>query len=383
MPRTTTIQPQPAPIVDFATPPPDLISMLAAPRPAGGPLLSALSALRGEAIAPLLQRIAYHRIDGLAHRVLTTLPVDRVHPWLIATLRRRRQRQAAATLAQGLALAEVLETLQRSRVPVIVMRGLRTVEAIYGDPGARPFEDHDLLILPGDLLSARRAFARLGFSEEAEGLHRRGGMLIDLHSDPLGARRRPTRRTLFPVPVTALFDRAPAGRVAGAPALFLSPEDDLLLMAIHLVKHSFDRLIRVADLAHLLTSTGATLDWERIRRCAQDPGMRRILGWGLAAAGRLGASSPPDLMHGGRPGRIESFLMERALALRPVPWCGEALMVLAVPTWRNRILFVLDALLPAGECAEGGWGRVSAIPRRSPQLMQQGARTATSRMSFL
>ena len=111
--------------------------------------------------------------------------------------------------------------------------------------------------------------------------------------------------------------------------------------------------------------------------------MRRILGWGLAAAGRLGASSPPDLMHGGRPGRIESFLMERALALRPVPWCGEALMALAVPTWRNRILFVLDALLPAGECAEGGWGRVSAIPRRSPQLMQQAARTATSRMSFL
>ena len=103
----------------------------------------------------------------------------------------------------------------------------------------------------------------------------------------------------------------------------------------------------------------------------------------LAAAGRLGASSPPDLMHGGRPGRIESFLMERALALRPVPWCGEALMALAVPTWRNRILFVLDALLPAGECAEGGWGRVSAIPRRSPQLMQQAARTATSRMSFL
>lgn len=380
MPRMTAIQLQPAPIADFTTPA-DLISMLAAPRPARGPLLSALSALRAEAIAPLLQRSAYHRIDGLAHRVLATLPADRVHPWLIAALRRRRQRQAAATLAQGLALAEVLETLQRARVPVIVMRGLRTLEAIYGDPGARPIEDHDLIILPGDLPPARRAFARLGFSEEAEGLHRRGGMLIDLHSDPLGARRRPTRRTPFPVPVPALFNRAASGRVAGAPALLLSPEDDLLLMVIHLVKHSFDRLIRVADIAHLLTSTEVTLDWEAIRRRVRDDGMRRILGWGLAAAGRLGAPSPPDLMPAGRAGRIESFLMRRALAQRPVPWCGEALMALAVPTWRKRVPFVLDALLPSGECAEGGRGRVSAIPRRSAELKHQGAPTATSRRS--
>ena len=382
MPRMTAIQPQPAPVADSTTPA-DLICMLAAPRPARGPLLSALSGLRAESIAPLLQQIAYHRIDGLAHRVLGTLPTDRVHPWLKAALRRRRQRQAAATLAQGLALAEVLESLQRARVPVIVMRGLRTLEAVYGDPGARPFEDHDLLILPGDLPPARRAFARLGFREETEGLHRRGGMLIDLHCDPLGARRRPTRSTFFPIPVTALFDRAIAGRVAGAPALLLSPEDDLLLMAVHIVKHSFDRLIRVADIAHMLSAGQATLDWEAIRSRAPHSGVRRVLGWALAAAARLGAHSPPDLMPSARAGRVESILMRRALALRPVPFCGEALMALAVPTWRERMLFVLDALLPSGECAGGGWGRVSALPRRSTELMQQAVRVATSRRSHL
>ncbi len=380
MPRSTAIRPQSTPVADFTTSS-DLICMLAAPRPARGPLLSALSTLRAESIAPLLQQVAYHRIDGLAHRVLATLPSDRVHPWLRAALRRRRQRQAAATLAQGLALAEVLETLRRARVPVMVMRGLRTLEAVYGDPGARPFEDHDLMILPGDLPPARRAFARLGFSEEAKGLHRRGGMLIDLHCDPFGARRRPTRSTLFPFPVTALFDRAAAGRVAGAPALLLSPEDDLVLMAIHLVKHSFDRLIRVADIAHLLCSSEATLDWETIRSRARHFGVRRVLGWALAAAARLGAPSPPDLMPAPRAGRVESFLMRRALALRPVPWCGEVLMALAVPTWNRRMLFVLDALLPSGECAGSGWGRVSAIPRRSTELMQQAARAATSRRS--
>jgi hypothetical protein len=371
------------PIFDHREPSTSLLTLLAAPRAPRVHLLAALRALPPSEIAPLLDRLALHRIDGLAHRTLATLPEAAVHPWLRASLRRRHQRCAAVTLTQGLILAEALEALHQARVPVVVMRGLRTLEGVYGDPGARPFEDHDLMVLPGDIGSARRVLARIGFRAETPCLHRRGGMLIDLHSDPQGALRRPTRQALFPIATEGLFERATPGMVAGAPALLLSAEDDLLLMALHLVKHSFDRLVRVADIAHLVSMRASVLDWRRLQQRSVSWRIERVMGWALEAASRLGAPIPPDLQAGCAPGRVESslesLLMRRALELRPLPYCGELLMALASPSWRQRVLFLMDALLPAGEYTEEGWGRVAALPRRTHDLLQHAASRATMR----
>jgi hypothetical protein len=369
-----------------STPAPDnsglslrLLALLAAPRAPRVHLLSALRSLPPSEIAPLLDRLAHHRIDGLAHRALAAMPEAAVHPWLRASLRRRHQRCAAATLTQGLVLAEALEALHYARIPVVVMRGLRTLEAVYGDPGARPFEDHDLLVLPGDIGSARTVLARIGFRAETPFLYRRGGMLIDLHSDPQGARRRPTRQILFPIATEGLFDRATPGSVAGALSLQLSVEDDLLLMALHLVKHSFDRLIRVADIAHLVALNAPILNWRTVHRRSASWRIGRVLGWALDAASRLGAPIPEDMRTARAPGRVESLLMKGALELRPLPYCGELLMALASPSWRQRVLFLADAVLPAGECPEEGWGRVAALPRRSFDLLQHAAAQTTLR----
>src|SRR6266850_7499321 len=194
-----------------------LPGLLAAPVPQDDLLLEALATQPPEAVAGLLDRIAFHRIDGLAQRAVSRLPQDALDPWLRSSLKRRSQRFAAAALSQALALAEILEALDRASIAVAVMRGLRTLEAVYGDAALRPFEDHDLLVLPRDREGARAALLRLGYKEEAWGLFRRGGVIVDLHIDPLGAHRRPSRQALFPVHVRSLFARATPGIVAGAP----------------------------------------------------------------------------------------------------------------------------------------------------------------------
>jgi hypothetical protein len=295
----------------------DPVALLASPAPALSELRETLEDLSPRASAALLERLVHERVDGLAWRNIAALPAGAVDPWLRATLRRRHQARAAATLTQGLVLAEILEALHRAGIPVAVHRGLRAVEWIYKDAGARPFTDHDLLIRPPDAFAAGAVLARLGFEAISESFFRRATVFVDLHTDPLGARRRPSRARLFPIDTDALFREAGEGLVAGAPAILLRPEDEVVLLAIHVVKHSFDRLIRTADLAHLL---------------ALDP---------------LGVR-PPDVLacDEGSLGGLERLLLGRVRSLRPLPYAGEILMALQAASVADRVRFAWDALFP-------------------------------------
>lgn len=357
-----------------------VLGLLAAPVPQDDRLRESLRGIAPAGIATLLDRIAFHRIDGLAHRAVCRLPPEEVDPWLRSALKRRAQRFAAATISQALALAEVLEALDRLGIAVVVMRGIETIETVYGNPSLRPFEDHDLLIFPEDEGGARGALGRLGFVEQSRTLFRRGGVLLDLHTDPLGASRRPTRQAAFPVSVPELFARSSRGRVAGAPALVLQPEDNLLLLAIHLVKHSFDRLVRIADLSHFVFHKRGVLDWGLLARRAEACGASRLLGWALQAAEILGvgvrAIDRPAIE---QDGRLARCLMGRAVALRPLPYSGEVLMMLAARSFGTRMRFLLDALWPEGAGRTNRWTRARALPRRVFHLAVEGTRQAAAR----
>ena len=368
-----------------AAPPPDVVPieaepvlLLAAPGPIGPAVRGALRDLPPGDVPALLDRLIYHRVDGLAWRAIASLPPDEVDPWLRATLRRRHQQRAAATITQGLALCEVLEGLDRAGVPTAVMRGLRAVEWIYKDAGARPFEDHDLLIRPSDESGALGVLHRLGFVAAAPGLFRRASVSIDLHTDPLGARRRPTRARQFPIEVDALFRGASSGLVAGAPACLLSDEDDFLLMALHVVKHSFDRLVRTADLAHLLAVHGRALCWESVREKAEAARALRLVGLALGAAECLGVTTPGPVRLEEPSTGLTGLLIRRVKTLRPLPYAGEILMALAAPRLLDRARFLLDALMPSGETRDSRWTPERAAAR-TVVLLDGAARSMRER----
>jgi len=352
-----------------------LPGLLASPVPRDEAVLQALGAIRAGGVPGLLEILAHHRLEGLAHRAVARLPQEILDPWLRSSLRRRAQRFAAATLSQALALGEILDGLERASIPVAVMRGVRLVETIYADRSLRPFEDHDLLVLPEDRDPARAVLSRLGFEEQAWGLFRRGGVLVDLHVDPLGAHRRPSRQSVFPVDLRSLFARATRGTVAGASSLLFTAEDELLLLALHLVKHSFDPLIRLADVAHFVYQKRGSLDWELLFHRARVCGASRVLGWSLRTLPLVGVSvravDLPAIEE--EDGVVERFLMRRVLEARPVPYTGEALMTMSAPNLGTRIRFLLDALWPAGERPRGAWRATADLPRRVIRLTQGAA----------
>ncbi len=329
------------------TPPAGILGLLAAPVIPRETLLAALSDLPSSGVAPLLERLAYHRVDGLAFRAVARLPQAAVDPWLRATLKRRHQRCTAATLVQAMAMAEILQSLTSAGIPVAVMGGLRSVESIYGDAGSRPIEDHHLLVLPADRAPAAAALRQLGFEPDGGVLFHRGGMQVDLHVDALDAGRRRPRRPLFPLPTARLMARAAPGRVGGAPAMLLSPEDELLLLAVETVRGSFDRLIGIADLAHLIAAQGCALRWEVLRERAASSHTARLLALALRSTALLGVASPWEAKPGGSIGWLERIVLRRARSLRPLPLRGEILMALSAPGMASGLRCLVEALLSA------------------------------------
>lgn len=320
-----------------------LLGILAAPAVRVAALGDTVTALSRDDIAPLLERTAFHRIDGLAHRAISRLPQRTVHPWLSATFRRRHERQAAAALIQGMALAEVLEALARADLRAAVLGGLRTGEWVYGDRGCRPCGRHDLVILPRELGATRNVLTRLGLEERAPGRFHRGSFSLDLVPEVEGVWHREGDRS--PLSSASLLARGSIGSVAGAPAVVLSPEDELLLMALEMVRHSFDRLIRVADLAHLLAAHGARIRWEIVRERGSRSGLRRVLGRALESLALVGVEPPEAAPPAPLAGALERGLMRRALRLQPVSGGGGLLFALTSPGLMSGLNYVFNLVM--------------------------------------
>jgi hypothetical protein len=130
--------------------------------------------------------------------------------------------------------------------------------------------------------------------------------------------------------VTALDpDRMWARRIPidclGTPAFGFSLPDEVVFLAVHAGKpyHGFERLIWIADLAMVVgaaESDGQSVDWERIRRVADEGDCLTRVGAALALGRHAGVDVPPELF-----------------GLPAAGWRGEALAALVDPEWPLRL----------------------------------------------
>lgn len=196
---------------------------------------------------------------------------------------------ARSTLSQQ-AVREMLAGFREEGIQAILLRGLVLGETIYGDPALRPFTDIDLLIRKQDLARARKALFDLryrsshGIDEkyfERNHLHlqyvrREGGVVTELHW------ALDHKYTVFNVDYAEIFEEAISGEVAGVEALLMPPDDLLLSLCVHLIKHCYYSkyllprpdfvqlilasgfLILYCDIAEVIRRDGPDLDWDLV-----------------------------------------------------------------------------------------------------------------------
>ncbi len=240
---------------------------------------------------------------GLVGRLAAALPVDR--RVLPAAFEARLHREVAALHVRAAllsaALDEVLRALGGRGIRVVPLKGPLLAQRLHPHPALRPSTDLDLLVADADFDRAAAALEEVGYSLDRSwtaayqrrhhhhvSLHRSGGPAVELHHRALSG------FGTF-VPGEELIARAhPFVTSSGAPALVLSPEDELLYLCLHAAGHLFERLGWLEDVA-LLIEHHPDLDRSIVARRARALGGSSALALALLHLRRCGIDPGSDL----------------------------------------------------------------------------------------
>jgi hypothetical protein len=235
--------------------------------------------------------------------------------------------------------ASVIRMLADHEIDSVLLKGAALASGIYGDPGARPMADADLLVRRGDVraaadllratgwnpwppVSARTLDSFLG-TKHAIGFRDGAGRELDLH-------RHVFFRNRVEALDDALWDRSQPATVGGVPARILAPEDLLLHVVVHGADWNAVPPIRwVAD-AFGVVRSAPRLDWDLVVESAR---MRRFVLASLAGLEYLArvfhARVPPEVLSALRALPVSHLEAEdQALRSRPPGLLGMARRVL-------------------------------------------------------
>jgi hypothetical protein len=233
----------------------------------------------------------------LAQRHLLREASDLCPPSVLETLAVRARAITAVNLALTAELERVLPDLEAAGCRPVVVKGPALAMGVYGDLSSRPFDDLDVVV---DEASASRAW---------DALEARGYVSTPPIPDRWRARWiRSTHEQLFEKPGTPLLvdlhweltargyrcslalddvrPRLTKARLGGVEAATLGPEDTLIFLCCHGMKHGWEALRWVVDVAELVRGR-PEFDWDFVRRWSRPFGRRRPIQLGLHLAYRL------------------------------------------------------------------------------------------------
>ncbi|GGJ03444.1 nucleotidyltransferase domain-containing protein [Neoroseomonas lacus] len=241
----------------------------------------------------------------LCHHLLT-LPSDKLPAAMHAAAEAVVAGRRAANAAVVEQLFGLLDALETAGIEAVPFKGPALAAEAFGDIALREFRDLDLLIDEAAIDAAMTVLRHLGYRSQAEGLspqqmaayYRYNGQDIlfrdgSLPVEPHWAFAPSTFSVHFRA--ADVMRRAQPAPLAGRMLRLPTPEDAVIIAAVHGAKERWHRLLWVADMAGLIQRHPA-IDWDVALRRATSAGVRRMMLLGLALADDLlGAPLPDEL----------------------------------------------------------------------------------------
>ena len=262
--------------------------------------------------------------------------------------------QTARALMLGRINAMLLQHMRQSGITCMILRGQGLAETLYHPAVLRPQTDIDLLVDECDLAAVTQIVIRAGFGlvEHHPLLFIRESILLDLHIDPLDMERVPARTHLTPMRTRDFFSHAEPGRLAGGPALFPHPRINLPYLCFHAMKHSFDRLIWLWDIALLSRNIQKEDQWHAVLEGIREYRLERPCFYALSYVRmHLDAPVPREMLEVIQPkmGLREQSMYARFMRHEVTPFLAERLFARMMPDFRHRMLFWKEAIVPRGQ----------------------------------
>ena len=242
-----------------------------------------------------------HGTASLLYHNLATLG-SAVPAAVLTAARQSYERNVHKSLFLARELIRILDRLDLLGVEAVPYKGVALSEVYYDDMALRQAGDMDLFVRRQDVTRVKSAVCELGYTprvpipEDAEGDYIAAGYECTFDSSA-GKNLLELQWALEPrfyavdFDMDGLFERAVSATVAGRRVKTPSPEDLLLVLAIHAAKHVWGRLIWLCDIAQL--AKRENLNWDWIREQARELGIERILHITLLLANRFVAMAIP------------------------------------------------------------------------------------------
>jgi len=276
------------------------------------------------------------------------------------------------------ACGRILLSLEQAGIPVICMRGVAVAEQLYGDLAAlRPISDIDLLLDEGRMLDAKQVLWDVGFRPDPKyrNIYFRGDISIDLHHEPLGIERIRMWKYLTPLRIDGFMKYSETGMLAGEKAQLLHSRVNLPYLCFHAMKHSFERLIWLYDIALLANEVSEQNIWDEVLAGIQEYELERPSYYALSYVGaHLGAKVPEQLLESIRPdmGFVERNLFRRHMRHEVIPFLAERIFARMQPDFSHRVRFWRETIYPRYEVreqmVETGCVKCNFIRKRLKQL---------------
>lgn len=250
----------------------------------------------------VLRLAEHHGVAPLVYERVRSARLE-IPETVVDELRRRYDDNARRNLTFVAELLRVVNALGAHGIDAMPYKGPVLAETVYGDLALREFSDLDVLVRPQDVGRAKEALKALEYapnldlSAVEERAYLRSGYEYTFDG-PLGKNLLEIQWAIVPrffavdFSVADFFGRAALVDLGGRKVKTLSPEDLLLALCVHGVKHAWTRLCWLRDVAAVMQLP--RLDWEVALDRARELGIRRIVEVSLALGNRLLGADMPE-----------------------------------------------------------------------------------------
>lgn len=274
----------------------------------------------------VFERAGFHGMLPLLRKVLRDRSIP-LPPEQESRLAEENRLAVAHSLLAYRDAAACVKSLDAHGVIPIVLKGPAVGLTLYEDPVLRPFSDLDLLITEQEWPRTRAALLALGAIAERQDYDTLPARLDDNETlDHMLSFRMPSG---FRVEVT--FDPLQLGLEARSRAAFRTslrtfevgdgvkarmpaPENQLLMLLVHLNRHGFRRLIWWVDVARMLGQVErAGIEWDSFVARALDEGAGAAVHAALSTvSGNLGVEVPVRVLAELKPGFARRRIWQHA-----------------------------------------------------------------------
>jgi len=183
-------------------------------------------------------------------------------------------------------LKTILTTINKEKIPTIVLKGIYLASKVYKDLGRQPGSDIDLLINIDDVLKVKNILNNIGWHENTDILkdllkfYKKSGLNsimffhqeqipVHLHWHIINSTWPLTRYTKTIDPVS-LWENAIQEEIDTVPFKVLSHEHQIIYLCIHAFTHYFDKPVYIKDIQTTIDSFQDKVDWEYLYKQAKE-----------------------------------------------------------------------------------------------------------------